>query len=308
MNRTEINREFIENLLLGAAPERKDELRTFWREYSPAFFIAEDRQRSLAHATSSRVEFTHRSMQIYWLLGHASWKALQCYCPSILLASLSGGSVQAIIDIDLAFGVAEAAFETALRAARELHRAESCEQIEWPQGIRLPHLDTATMDAEQKAIFDITCIATAYVFLHEVRHVKFAQDGDRPDPADEELQCDLYAREFLLARIGAFSKKTPWSYQQVKTKRAMGLALGAFILYEITHPFDHAGTTDYPAIADRMDALIGEIGLDAQNYFWIFAASVLAAALRQHSRRVLLNGVNPKEICENLIAQMRPSG
>ena len=54
----------------------------------------------------------------------------------------------------------------------------------------------------ERATIDLIKIATAYVFLHEIRHVIFQADGDRPpDPRDEELECDIFARNFLMERI-----------------------------------------------------------------------------------------------------------
>lgn len=120
MDRQEIDKSYVQNLVLGAAPERKDELRAFWDQYNPKVFLAADHCRILVQAKSTGIEFSSRAMELMWLLGFAAWRAFVCYCPSFVLSSAGKSRVAELIGEDRDFGDAEAAMESLLFASRAL--------------------------------------------------------------------------------------------------------------------------------------------------------------------------------------------
>lgn len=88
-----IDRSIIDNLICGTAPERRDELRTFWNEYDPTFVCIEDRVGVTMRATGKRVEFDHKTMAVFWVLGFAAWRAYELHIPHVLTRWLNGGSI-----------------------------------------------------------------------------------------------------------------------------------------------------------------------------------------------------------------------
>jgi len=143
----------------------------------------------------------------------------------------------------------------------------------WPDGVPRPQADKTGLDVEQQAAFDLTMIATAYMLLHEARHVMYNTDGDRPSAPEEELACDAFARQFLLEGVRGYAAQTGQSAEDVLAKRAAGIALGAYALYEFTPEVGRAGSDNYPPVADRLGALFPEVSLPFNHWFWDFAAS-----------------------------------
>ena len=311
MNCSAVDRIVIEGLLLGAAPERKSDVRVLWANYDPTFWICDDASGILFQARwdkqtgDQRIEFTERGTSLLWLIGFTAWKVFQCYSPFAFLGALMGTEINdAFIEQDDGFANAEAAFEQNLYAVKCLQAARSVRDIDWPSDIPKPQA-CAPADSQDHATFDLTCIATAYVYLHEVRHVKFSKDGQRPTlQNEEELACDVFAREFLLAKVGEYCEASSEPFQGVMTKRAMGVALGAFAVYLMTPRDGHVGTDEYPPIAVRLQALIGNVDLPPDSDFWIFTGALLICLLRLRDRTVDVQFANAKDLVDVLLEEL----
>lgn len=302
-----IDRAIVERLLAAAAPEQRASLQSLWQCYDPEFRIAEDGQGTHLNANSRRVQFDHKTLRLFWLLGFAGWRVLECYSPAIICSLASGLTLGEVIAQDHGLQAVETQFEGHLYVARNLLHAINADEIKWPSDIPMPLADrTFLANDQEKAAFDLVCLATAYAFLHELRHVMFLNDKNAPPSRpDEEIACDAWAREFLTARIGIYVESSREPFDAVLRKRSIGLALGVFILHEITPRLGHAGTDEYPPIADRMDALLHDTGLADSDHFWIFSAAVLVAALRRRSKTPNVVGPNAKSLCEQLIGEIR---
>ena len=311
MNCSVVNRNVIEGLLLGAAPERKSDVHALWANYDPMFWVCDDASGILFQARwdrqsgEQRIEFTERGNSLLWLIGFTAWKVFQCYSPFAFLGSIMGIKINdSFIAQDCGFADAEAAFEQHLYAVKCLQAARSVTDIDWPSDIPKPQA-CAPADPQDHATFDLTCIATAYVYLHEVRHVKFSKDGQRPTLLnEEELACDVFAREFLLAKTGTYCEASREPFQRVMTKRAMGVALGAFAVYLLTPRDGHGGTDEYPPIGVRLQALIGEVNLPPDSDFWIFTGALLICLLRLRDRTVNVNFSNAKDLVDVLMKEL----
>ena len=81
---------------------------------------------------------------------------------------------------------------------------------------------------------------------------------------------------FLLSKIGVYARESNQDADKILMKRAMGIALGVFAVYELTDLDHRPGTKEYPPFADRFHALISQISAPAENDFWIFAANTFA--------------------------------
>jgi hypothetical protein len=299
----------IDNVVLAAAPERAADWRALVNRYSPTFHILKDRKGVTMQARCGRVEFDSKTMGWIWLLGFAGWRAFVAHGPHLLLRSLTQQPVDAgMRSADQGYASAEAAFETVLYVTRDLAQVDTLdEQDGWPDGIPPRQCDKTGFDVEQQAAFDLTMIATAYALLHEVKHVMFNRDGGPPSSLDEEMACDMFARDFILDKVGAYASKAEEA-AKVMAKRAMGIALGAYVVYEFTAPDQRAGGPKYPPIADRLDALIAKLPLGDDSPFWDFAASLLIAMLRRRNEAIPVPNADGRALCAALIGEVRKLG
>ena len=89
--------------------------------------------------------------------------------------------------------------------------------------------------------------------LHEVKHLAFAQDEDRPEsPIAEEMACDRFAKDFLLSDVPAFARRIEKPTDEVLAKRLAGIAIAVFVMLEITPPDLWSGSGTHPPIAERL--------------------------------------------------------
>jgi hypothetical protein len=106
-------------------------------------------------------------------------------------------------------------------------------------------------------------MSTAYAFCHELRHIMFAKDGlytnntnvnekeAKASRPEEELACDIWARDFLTSRIGVYAKQQNVEFDRVLAKRSIAAAIGIFVLYETTERIGDAGDEAYPLRISR---------------------------------------------------------
>ena len=158
---------------------------------------------------------------------------------------------------------------------------------------------------DELAAFDLVCLATAYVFLHELRHVKFLSDGDYPaDRREEEIACDVWARSFLTDKVGIYAQSVGQSFTRVLDKRSMGIALGAMILHEITPESARWGTAEYPPITTRIQAMISGSPLAKDSHYWLFTACLLVGIFRQAHRQLPTYAPSTNELVEQLTTDL----
>ena len=92
---------------------------------------------------------------------------------------------------------ADAKFDRLISTTRAFRDADTTDSAAWPNHVPHPSGKNEFPNGQDKAAFDLLCIAGAYIFLHEVQHVRFDREGNKPaNPRDEEHACDEFAREF----------------------------------------------------------------------------------------------------------------
>jgi hypothetical protein len=147
---------------------------------------------------------------------------------------------------------ADRALESARRKAEELRTIESVEAFVWPADVPAPG-GAPPNKVEDTAAVHLVKLATAYAFLHEVHHVKLAADGRRPaDLKDEELECDRFAREFLMGKVTEYAAVSKQDELAVRNKRLTGIALGGYVLVEITPRERRSASSTHPPLALRL--------------------------------------------------------
>lgn len=313
METYQIDRKIIELLLAGVMPERNQDIHELWEKYDPKFIVhTNDKCGVLFQAKPKKlpdnsyqyqIEFSLLATDWVWLLGFAGWKTFQCYIPATFFSSLN-----AKIDLpevsDHLQAEVESSLSELLYAIKSL-KDQGFVSFEWPPSIPKPQA-TRPNGVENQATFDCLMFATAYIFLHEIQHVAFRRNGDAPkDARDEELACDKFAREFILNKIERYCENTQEDFNRVLSKRASGIALGAFILYLITPTSDRNGTDDYPPISQRLKLLIGNTEqLDPSDNFWLFTSALMTGLLRINNQNLKLQCDNGKELCNILIGKL----
>jgi len=194
-----------------------------------------------------------------------------------------------------------------MAAAQDLIAASTTADINWPPDVPQPQGDRNAFSNDQdKAAFDLSVLALASAFLHELKHVIYLNEKNQPERLpEEEIGCDVWAREFLTAKLADYAEAHSHDYGEVCAKRATSIALAAIIVHAITPSHGHWGTSDYPPIADRLEALIHGFPLPPNSNFWVWTACLIVGILRQQHRAVNVTGDSPKVLVERLLSELR---
>jgi hypothetical protein len=187
-------------------------------------------------------------------------------------------------------------------AVAELRHSDNLASLTWPADVPPP--GTESFSVPDKAAFDLICIATAYAFLHELKHVAFAKDGDAPtDPVAEEIACDGFAREFLLSGVPAFAAQIGKPVDEVLAKRIAAIALAAFVVFEETPPEAWGGSDSHPSVAERLKDVFATVAIPPTAYPWNIGAALVLAKLRASGRPCpQLTFPNEKTLFEQLVS------
>lgn len=298
--------EIVLTLLKAAVPERAAEISNYFKKYHPAMEVVKDQAGITMNANRYRIQFSLKTFETFWLIGFIGWKTIEVYAPAILDAPLTEGTVDGALASDEGLYAVEQDHKGRMSIAHSFMQLPDVTQINWPPDVPRPTADrTRLSNMQEQVAFDLTCIATAFVMFHELRHVMFAQDGNAPPAcADEELACDLWARGMISDKLAMYAEQHHHNYQQVLLKRAMGMALGAFILHTITPEHVRWGTQEYPSIAVRIEALINGTPLPDDSHFWVFMASMLVGVFRQAHRPVDIAPQSAKDLVQELIRRL----
>ncbi|MCW8087713.1 phage exclusion protein Lit family protein [Sabulicella glaciei] len=282
-------RQAVIALMKGAVPERADDIDSLWARYDPDVVLSDDSRHITLNACKERITVSAKTMDVFWLIGFSGWRAIECYSPHVVISAAGGGTVADLMRADEELGEVERAYKERIAAVQDLIAAPDATSSPWPPDLPRPSADREAMeDMQYKSAFDLSCLAAAFTYFHEFRHVMLDRDNERPgDLREEEMACDVWARSFLTAHLAQYALKNGHIYQDVLRKRSMGLAVAALILHEITPLWEQGGNCQYFSLADRLHALLDNTPLPANDHFWIFAASLLIGILRQ--RHIAIN-------------------
>ena len=272
----------LEKLFEGVVPERLSEVLCLVEKHSAQFRRVRDKSGfTLDAGAYGAIQFTQWSLEQIWLFGFAGLYSLHCYSAVIVLAwcySLN-------FDLEEIDGLPDQKNENELfakliKTIEELNSAESEYDFVWPVGIPNP-ADGKPKNIEQAAVFDLVLMATAYVFLHELKHVIFESEGNAPEnPHDEELECDSFAANFMLSKSDDYSNTSSYSADKVRMKRSMGISLGSAFLAVATPKHNLGGTVTHPPVHKRWSAALGEIDLEESDYYWLYFASLAIGLMK----------------------------
>lgn len=306
MERCKSPREIVISLMKGAVPERREEITTIWEQYSPEVVMVQDAKHITLNANKERINFDAKTMEVFWLIGFSGWRAIECYSPHVICSAAFGQKVETLIQGDADLATYELAYRERRAAAQTFIDAVDVTTAPWPPDLPRPNPDRdAFSDPQYQAAFDLSCLAVAFALFHEFRHVMLDYDAQRPkDLKEEELACDVWAREFMTANIASYARDNGPGYHEVLRKRSMAFALAALILHEITPVWDHGGNAAYFSVATRLQTILTNTPLPDNDHFWIFAASLLIGIFRQNQRALDAPPLQAKELTNHLLAKL----
>ncbi|MCH8684458.1 phage exclusion protein Lit family protein [Pedomonas mirosovicensis] len=308
------DRTIVLHLLRGAVPERADDLSRLWLEHGHGVEVAPSAPGSTMNATSKRIKFDTKTIHFFWLLGFSAWRAIEVYAPALTLATATGVTLEAALNIDEERGQFEQDYRHRIASAQSLLNAAKTSEIDWPEDIPQPTAERESFgNGQDMAVFDLVALAVAFALLHEFKHVQaraleaaeHTPEEDRQAAAEEEIACDTWAREFMTTGVAAYAASNGYSYAQVEQKRAMGIALAAVTVHAMTPRHAHWGNDDYPPIGDRLEAMIGGYNLPDASPFWVFTACLLISLMRQDGRRLDYTGSSFRDFVMTLLADLR---
>lgn len=285
----------------AAAPERAAEIDGLWTRYSPRVVVVEDQSGISLDATRERIAFDPKTMDVFWLIGFSGWRAIECYLPHVILSAACEKTLHELFEGDDELPEVEHAYKERLAAARNLIEQRDADAAPWPDDLPHPVSDRDALDDDQhKATFDLVLISLAFAFFHEFRHVMLDVDGSRPsERREEELLCDVWAREFMTVKLEGYARSHSHDYREVLRKRSMGLALAALILHEITPKY--VLNPHYFSIKARLTALLADTKLPVDDNFWRFVAALLIGMFRREHRAFAPPPMGARALAEHLL-------
>ena len=274
-------RRAVVGAIAGAAPERRAAVEAVFEELNPNIVRLDDRPGfKLEGGGFKSVLLTQRTLDQFWILGHVAWQSIAAYAPVLVNGDglLEIGSVA--IDALPGQEAEERHIAEGLTAVTRLRDVLDHQTFTWPQSIPRPS-PIARRTVQEQAVADLLVIAIAYTLLHELHHVKCADEALRfPSSQEEELACDDFARRFLLDAVDMYARESGEDRIAVLQKRGAGIAVGCFVLGNVTHRSAWAGTESHPPLAKRLRLLSVGIAVPKNGLYWSFFGSLLLSIVR----------------------------
>ena len=299
-------------LIVQSAPERQKRLEKFREEHAVYFEeVAGKPGITLKVKKEHRVQFACKDLQVMWLLGFTLWKSIELFSPQVLSSLWTRASFSSALDIDDELENLERYYREKMAAVATLIDAKEFDSRRWPCDIPLPVKSRQDLACDQdRAAYDLVMMATSVLFLHELKHVEFFADPNANIlRAEEELQCDEWARDWFISEVADYTSESGESYEKVYSKRAMALLLVCEFL-RLDEQYQHKKgnfSKKYPPLAKRINALSGDINLPDSDNFWVLSACILLAETRRQRKELpQLDGMSPKQITESLIDVLTP--
>lgn len=261
------------NALLGAAPEREEELAAVWDRIAPRFQLTGDLhngERLVMEAGLYRyVCFNHRAVRAFWLAAFAAWESYRAVAEASNLEAVDLGRLKELLD----------AFERTMAS-------EAPELDALPRNVPEPgHFDD---DPQLRAPGELATLAVGWALLHEFRHLLHQQDGDGADTCgadsdpskcrNEEFSCDAYATKFLLEHVDRYAEQVNVDPSLVRRKRQLGIYCALFAMSLIARDRWDASAS-HPSVQARIDA-VRELMAHENDELAEAIASVAFATLR----------------------------
>lgn len=296
----------IKLLLGGVIPERELEMKEYLDKYSPYFTRCDDRPGFTVEAGAFGIlKFSQRTIHQMWILGFAANQALHSFSSLIAILRMYVGKLDTReLDEIQDQSIEEKKYKKLINSVYELAKINVTSEYIWPNDVPNPE-HKKPKDVEGAATFDLICMSGAYVFLHEMKHIAFAQDNNTPsNPHEEELECDLFAKSMMLENLDLYSKQSGYDLSRLYSKRSMSITLALFYMLVITPVESWAGTDSHPSIKDRIEALVADLPIPCDDILWLYMSSLFLSHLRFLNQGPIVIKFNSlKELAMSLIME-----
>lgn len=300
------DKTIVLHLLRGAVPERADEISGLWKQHGHEVEVAPNARGSTMNATSKRIRFDTKTVDFFWLIGFSAWRAIEVYAPALTLATATGLTLEAALNIDEERALFEQEYKHRFACSKSLLSVSDASEVDWPDDVPQPTNKRDSLDSnEQKLVYDLILLGLAFAFLHEFKHVQarvLKSDQEKPE---EEMACDTWARDFMTTGLAEYAKKNGHSYAEVEQKRAMGIVLAAVTIHAMTPHNAYWGSDEYPPIGERLIAMIDGYNLPFDSPFWVFTGCLLVALMRQDNRKLEYTASSSKDFVLVLLGELR---
>lgn len=289
-----------------SAPERERELSQLWDEYSLTIdFNRTDDSGFKLEAGFGAIRFNQRSLHSLWILGFAAQKAFQLYYPFITYCQIfCFKRLPRISENDEESQRLSQECQLLLSSIHDLIQIEKSDDFVWPKGVPEPK-DGKPQEIDNQITFDLNCIAAAFCFLHEIRHIQFNQKCESHNPQEEEIQCDTYACDFLIEKIEDYSKTSGYAVRFLKNRRGMGIILAAVLALLITPSDKWLDSASHPPLIKRISNIMELLDIPDNDGCWLYFSCLLLALLEQKKVGFQIQWViNQKEFCLDLLRQL----
>lgn len=271
----------IDYLLSGVIPERLSEVKEAWGDAADRVRLV-DSPGFLLQQLYGTAQISEIALRQIWLVGYAAQAAIDSYSTAIYFFQICGQPFD-FLELKKIDGQAalDATFDSRMDAVKTLESALTLDDFEWPEGVPYPKEGITFRNIEDKAAYDLICMAGAYVFLHEIRHAQLEQCADRPtNVLDEEVECDRYALDMMIGRVSEYSLSTGYPAEMVLAKRLFGAFFAKLVILTLTPKKGWAIDSDHPAVAKRIRNILDAADGRIPDLFWSAIAAMLAAFTR----------------------------
>jgi hypothetical protein len=292
------------------APERAAEIADIWDRYTPEVRVLDEVSGfALEGGPYQKIYVSPKDGRLLWLAAFVSWRAVEGFAGYVFEQLATKGNLD-LSSPDLRSNELRAFFEyvTLLAKITSLVDAASLADIDWPSEVPEPRegLTGDSLPASERACFELAHFSSAFAFLHELRHVMYAVDGDGPvSTHQEELACDAFAIELILGKIPAAGNEAGDSTEAIRRKRAMALALGISLPILIA-PSKHWGQSHtHPSVGERFEQLVSMVDLPPSDMFWVFGSALVLSRLQAEGRfSGIVKAGSAQALLRSLLAQL----
>ncbi|MGE8228637.1 phage exclusion protein Lit family protein [Stenotrophomonas hibiscicola] len=241
--------QVIRSTIQAIAPERAEELDSYWAHYDPEIQMASDGaggEGVVMQAGLYRfIQFNHRTMRLFWLSSFLLWEGYEATYRYAETGLTDTTRFEELYDC----------FQATLHAA-------DVDAVAWPAGIPSPGELVEHVEGEPGRVAgELAIFSVVWAFLHEVRHLMHQQDGtsaaaDDPSAArQEELSCDRFATDFLLTGLPNYSAQTGQPLDLVQMKRQTSI-YGALFAMALFGQSAWAESDSHPSLQKRIDETV----------------------------------------------------
>lgn len=142
-------RDFVKTVLERAAPERKADIKSLWREYNPKIKVCDNADGVTLNATKERIAYDLKTLDIFWLIGFSGWRAIECYSPYVFVSFMRNKNIEPLISCDRELPAIERDYKERRKAVNSLLNVTNALDIHWPPDLPRPSADCDALNNVQ---------------------------------------------------------------------------------------------------------------------------------------------------------------